>query len=335
MDVIPGSRIADRLGAQVAISSHPIVVNPREGGVREALRTYVREAPGAIERTAGADSQLLGPVLARDRTLPAETQSALRDRAVVAERGRLAGRTAAEVAPRGAIVERSRGPASAAPGREPVTAERWRGTAERGGRSGAVSLDRAAVPGSDRSQPRVAPRADDSWRSRGETPPRERFSSSERAREQSRPASTDGRPSAPPARPSGGSRAESWRSGSGPDTPPARRVIEGAVPGRARESRQENMPGSMGAPPDRGWRTREAPVPRGRDFRSESDPPRERGPAYSAPPPRVERAPAYAPPPRVERAPAYSAPAPRGESRHEGPPPRSAPAPQRERGRHD
>ena len=47
------SRIADRLGSQVAISSHPIVVNPREGGVREAIRTYVREAPRMIERTAG------------------------------------------------------------------------------------------------------------------------------------------------------------------------------------------------------------------------------------------------------------------------------------------
>ena len=101
MDVVPGTRIADRLGAQVAISSRPIVVDPREGGVREALRTYVREAPRTIERTAGVDSERLAPVLARERTLPADTVAALRERAVVAERGRLAGPTAAEIAPRG------------------------------------------------------------------------------------------------------------------------------------------------------------------------------------------------------------------------------------------
>jgi hypothetical protein len=334
MDVIPGSRIADRLGAQVAISSHPIVVNPREGGVREAIRTYVREAPRTIERTASADSPLLAPVLARDRTLPAETQSALRDRAVVADRGRLAGRTASEIAPRGAIADRSRGPASPGTGREPVTAERWRGATDQGGGFGGVSRDRATVLGGDRSQPRVAPRADDSWRSRGEVAPRERSASPDRSREQPRPGSSDRPSAAPPARPSGGSRAESLRSG--PDMPPARRVIEGAVPGRARDPRFESVPRSTGAPPERSWRTREAPMPQSRDYRPESDSPRmERGPAYSAPPPRVERAPAYAPPPRVERAPAPQAQAPRGESRHEGSPPRSAPAPQRERGRHD
>jgi hypothetical protein len=309
MDVIPGSRIGDRLGGQVAISSRPIVVNPRQGGVREALRTYVREAPGMIERTAGADSQRLAPVLARDRTLPTDTQSALRDRAVVAERGRLAGRTAAEIAPRGAIAERSPGFSSTAPGREPVTAERWRGPADRGAGPGFVSRDRAPVAGSDRQQ-RVAPRADDSWRSRGDLAPRERPASPERFRGPSRSDPTEVRPSvAPPAR-SSAPRGESWRSGS--DTPPARRVIEGAVPGRARESRQMQRE-----------RDSSAPAPRV-----------ERPPAY-APPPRVERAPAYSPPPRAERAPAYSAPAPRSEPRHQGPPPRSAPAPHDERGRHN
>jgi FecR protein len=330
LDVIPGSRMTDRLGAQVAISSHPIVVNPREGGVREAIRTYVREAPRTIERTAGPDSQLLGPVLARERSLPADTQSALRDRAVVAERGRLAGRTASEISPRGAIVERARGVASAGTGREAVTAERWRGVPDQGGSPGAASRDRAAVLGGDRAQPRVAPRADDSWRSRGDAASRERSASPERSRDASRPGSTDSRPSgAPPAGPSSGSRAESWRSRD--DTPPARRVIEGAVPGRARDSRFENMPRPAGVPPERGWRTREAPAPRDRDFRSESEAPRtERAPA-----PRAERPPAYAPPPRVERAPASSAPPPRSESRREAPPQRSAPAPQHERGRRD
>ena len=336
MDVIPGSRIADRLGSQVAISSHPIVVNPREGGVREAIRTYVREAPRTIERTAGEDSERMAPVLARDRTLPADTVSALRDRAVVAERGRLAGRTAGELAPRGAMVESSRGVSPSGTAREPVTAERWRAPADRGANAGAVSRERGPVLGNGRPQARVAPRAaaDESWRARGEAAPRQRSVAPERSREPSRSNQTD-RPSvAPPSRPAGPAGAESWRSRS--DTPPARRVIEGAVPGRrAPESRYESLPGS-----DRGWRTRD------REPAYSLPPPRDRGPAYSLPPPRVERAPVYSPPParvdrgpayappaRVERAPAYSAPHPRAESRREGPPPRSAPAPRSERER--
>jgi hypothetical protein len=344
MDVIPGSRIADRLGTQVAITSHPIVVNPREGGVREAIRTYVREAPRTIERTAGPDSERMGPVLARERTLPADTVSALRDRAVVAERGRLEGRTAAEIAPRGTLVERSHG-VSPGTGREPVAAERWRATpADRSGSAGGVSRERAPVLGSDRPLARVAPRAgtDDSWQARGEGAPREKATARERSRDPSRSEET-GRPSvAAPSRPAGPARSESWRSRS--DTPPARRVIEGAVPGRrALESRSERLPRSSGAPSERNWRTREAPIPGGRDFRAEPLPRRiERGPASSPPPPRVERAPAYspppahsdrgpayAPPPRVERAPAYSAPPPRAEPRHEG----SAPVPHPERER--
>lgn len=351
MDVIPGSRIADRLGAQVAISSHPIVVNPREGGVREALRTYVREAPRTIERTAGADSERMGPVLARERTLPADTVSALRDRAVVAERGRLEGRTAAEIAPRGALVERSRG-VSPGTGREPVAAQRWRAApADRGGNAGVVSRERAPVLGGDRPQTRVAPRAgaEESWRGRGEGASRERSIAPERSREPSRSDQTD-RPSvAPPARHARPANGESWRSRS--DMPPARRVIEGAVPGRrGPQSRSESLPRSSGAPSEREWRTREAPMPRSGNFRREPLPPRrmERGPASSPPPPppRVERAPVYSPPPahvdrgpayappaRVERAPAYSAPPPRAEPRHEGPPPRSAPAPHPERER--
>jgi hypothetical protein len=329
MDVIPGSRIADRLGSQVAISSHPIVVNPREGGVREAIRTYVREAPRTIERTAGADSERLAPVLARDRSLPPDTVSALRDRAVVAEHGRLGGRTAGELAPRGAIVEGSRGPSSpgtARTGREPVTSERWRAPSDRGGNAGVVSRERAPVLGNDRPQARVAPRsgADESWRARGEGAPRERSVAPERSREPSRSDQTD-RPSvAPPSRPAGRARGESFRSRS--DTPPARRVIEGAVPGRrAPESRYEGLPRS-----DRDWRTRD----RGPASSPPPPPSRvERAPAYSPPPAHVDRGPAYAPPPRVERAPAYSAPPPRTEPRHEGPPPRSAPAPRSERER--
>ncbi len=315
MDVVAGSRISDRLGSQVAISSHPIVVNPRDGGVREAIRSYVREAPRAIERTASSDSERLAPVLARERTLPPDTLSALRDRAVVADRGRLAGRTAAELAPRGAIAEPSRGPSSSGTDREPVAAERWRSPADRGGNAGVVSRERAPVAGSERPQTRVAPRtgADESWRGRAEGPAREKAIAPERSRE---PGQADRPAASPPARPAGPARTESWRSRS--DMPPARRVIEGAVPGR-----RAPEPGSDSLP----RRTERGPA---------SSPPlprMERAPVYSPPPVRVERAPDNPPPAHVERAPAYSAPPPRAEPRHEGPPPRSAPAPQSERER--
>jgi len=343
MNVVPGTRMADRLGDQVAISSRPIVVNPREGGVREAIRTYVREAPRTIERSAGSDSDRLAPVLARERSLPADTVAALRERAVVAERGRLAGPTAAEVAPRGAVVERSRGGPSVSTGREPVSADRWR-TSERGGSSGMVSRERGPVAGAVQPQTRIVPRsgAEESWRARGNL----------RQREMSRPDRADVRPSIalPPVRPSSPAQSESWRSRS--DMPPARRVIEGAVPERrAPQSRFESMPRGAEAPSDRQSRTRE--VPRGRDFRSEpisreriergpiSLPPPariERAPAYAPPPARIERAPAYAPPPaHVGRGPAPSAPSapppPRAEVRRESPRERSAPAPHAERQR--
>src|SRR5262249_42266928 len=104
MEVIPGSRVADRLGAQVAISSRPIVVSPRGGSTREAIREFVREAPSVIQRTASSDSTHMAPILARERSLPPTTVQALRERAVVAERGRLVGAAASEVAPRGARV---------------------------------------------------------------------------------------------------------------------------------------------------------------------------------------------------------------------------------------
>src|SRR5262249_24716318 len=148
--VIPGSRIGDRLGSQVAISSHPIVVNPRQGGVQEALRTFVREAPRTIERTtAGSGSERLAPVLSRERTLPPDTAAALRERAVVADRGRLSGPAAGELAPRGAIVERSR--ESLAVDRRGLTVER-----------------RTAPDSIVRERETVAPRATvgDGWRGR-------------------------------------------------------------------------------------------------------------------------------------------------------------------------
>ncbi len=336
MDVIPGSRIGGRLGSQVAISSRPIVVNPREGGVQNAIRSFVREAPRTIERTAGPGSDRLAPVLARERTLPADTVSALRERTVVADRGRLSGPAAAELAPRGALVDRSRNLGTLSP-REPVAADRGRGQPDRGattvlpgrGRS-PQTAERSPTIG-ERSQPqsRIAPRqsAEESWRGRV-TRPGEGSSASPRAIPRS--DRIEGAPAAPAP------RSESWRSRS--ELPPARRMVDGAVPQRrAPEARPEIAP-------QRDWRTRDqAPASRGRDFRSEPAPSQrfDRAPGYSMPAPRgrdfrSEPAPSQ----RFERAPGYSMPAPRGRDfrsepappqRFERPPAYSAPAPRMER----
>jgi hypothetical protein len=283
--VIPGSRIGDRLGSSVAITSRPIVVNTREGGTREAIRAFVREAPRTIERAAGPDSTRLAPVLARERVLPADTVEALRERTVVAERGRLAGPAAAEIAPRGAVVERSRTTTAGVTSREAISREtagidRRSLPAERGiAPAEPVVRDRAPVAG---PAARISPRVnEDSWRTRGGAIAGE-------ARE------------APAA------RGDVWRSRS--DVPPAQRVIEGAVPGhRAPEA-------WSGSPRGRESRSVET-APRERVERA----PVEQRPPYSARPPArferpsVERSP-HSPPavrmerPSVERSP-YSPPA--------------------------
>src|SRR5262245_14110901 len=108
MDVIPGSRIGNRLGDSVSVSSRPIVVSARPGQAREAVQSFVREAPRVVGRSGGDDTSRLAPILARERTLPASSVDALRNRAVIAERGRLAGPGAAAIAPRGARVDQSR-----------------------------------------------------------------------------------------------------------------------------------------------------------------------------------------------------------------------------------
>src|SRR4029450_2620783 len=85
----------------------PLVVQTRGGNVRDALREQIREAPRTIERTSGRDSQRLAPVVAREAKPPPASVDALRERAVVAERGRLSGPGAPDLAPRGArIVDR-------------------------------------------------------------------------------------------------------------------------------------------------------------------------------------------------------------------------------------
>jgi len=366
MDVIPGARVAERLGAStVAISSRPIVVNARPGEARSAIQSFVREAPRVIERTASADSSRLAPILARQRTLPASTLQAVEQRAVVVDGGRLAGPGIADVAPRGARVDR--GATLADIGRETsFRTERGRETAgspssERSAR-GIVPVapertERGGRPEADR-----APRAEADWRSRSgarSVEPRGRDSQTE-ARPERSDARTIDRPEARSDRSTveRSPREENWRSRS--DIPPARRVIEGAVPHRRIPEAEPDV-----APRARAWRDREpappsrelrpesrpAPIPRERDFRSESIPPaRESRPEYRpapvprerefrpesgppthesrpeyrpAPVPRESR-PESAPAPRVERAPAPAPPPPppRAESHHAPPPDR-------------
>lgn len=310
MDVIPGSRIADRLGSQVAISSHPIVVNPRGGNINEAIQNHIREAPRSIERVATADATRLSPLLAHERTLPSTTVDALREHTVVADRGRTTtGRGFVEPAPRGGVTDRSHGSADTFRS-DPALTDRGRSVHEAQPRGGAV----------------------EAWRGRGEAP------------------AGVGRPDAPRHQRSEvfespgmtPRHVEDWRSRS--EIPPARRVIDGTLPGRhVPESRIEEAPRREG-PSAHEWRSR--------DFRPEQAPSHierqriERQPAYAPPPahverppaysmPRIERAPVYSPP-RVEHAPVYSGPppqAPRAEvRRHEAPPP-PPPAAHQERGR--
>ena len=385
IDVVPGTRIVDRLGEKLAISSRPIVVTARTGvGVRDSLRDYVREAPRVIERTAGRDAQRLEPVVARDRELPRETVEALRGRMVVAERGRLSGAGAMDLAPRGAtIVERGRGDAqiestkrietdrttgrtvlrdggraTAAPPSSDRTArpesrhmdtrseptESWRGRSnvEQRGRSTAEAPRReSGAPASEswRASPRAtqpkagAPPSSDrtarpesrhmdtrsepseSWRGRSNVEQRGRSTAEAPRRESGAPASESWRASPRATQPKAGAppsshRFESdqrpvqdWRSRG--QVPPARRVIEGAVPGR-----RSPETGNFAPPRSNEFVPREAPSAPRRDA------PRsiERAPAPVQPAPRQQ--PQAAPPP------SHSAP-----SRSYSAPPPSRPAP--------
>jgi hypothetical protein len=255
MDVVPGARIGDRLGGQLAISSLPIVVNGRTGvGVRDALRDYVRDAPAKIQRTADRGvEQRLEPVLARDRDLPRASVDALRDRAVVAERGRLSGPGAADIAPRGAtIVDRGRGGVQVESTTRIETDHTTGRTVIRGAARPTDSADRAARPdlrqsGSDATQ---------AWRSRsGSAQPansqsgrsadasrqssdtnafgresREHWRARSNTNSRTQQDTEAGRGGQRGAQPSNEKSGEDWRSHG--SMPPARRVIEGSVPGR-------------------------------------------------------------------------------------------------------
>ncbi len=265
VDVIPGTRVAGRLGDRLAVSSRPIVVANRAGtGVREALRQYVREAPGTIQRTADRQSQNLEPVLARDRELPRASQDALRNRAVVADRGRLSGPGAADLAPRGAtIVERGRGGVHIESTTRIETDRATGRTVIRGGSRPTDSADRNSKPETRQPEARPAqPRSDamQAWRSRGadqsgraSEAPRQgtdtnvvgresrehwRARPNTTGRTQSDGSSTAGEPDRGNARSPQAQRPDTverdhqdWRS-RGSTMPPARRVIEGSVPGR-------------------------------------------------------------------------------------------------------
>jgi len=162
----------------------------------------------------------MSPILARQEKLPPATMDALRQGVAVADRGRLSGTGVSGFAPRGAAVEQSR--SIPEPSRESV-----------GPRSG------IAPPNGRR----------DSWRS--EQPVLERPSRSDDWRGRSAPAlsqrpASATRSSAETERP-----AQDWRSRS--EVPPARRVIEGAVPGRRSLEAGDGSSSTRDARPARNW----------------------------------------------------------------------------------
>ena len=353
MDVIPGSRIAGRLGNTVAVTSRPMVVSARPGETRQAVQSFIREAPRQIERTASADSKRLAPVLAREPTLSSDTVEAMRGRAVVAERGRLAGPGVADIAPRGTRVDRTRtlemqrgqaGPSETSTyGSDRSSARPTRQAPASGGATN-NELGRSAP---NRIEPRTVIRGDQNGveaRTTDRDTAREQWRATPRTREAQAPAPRESgsdrgtatfdrsREAAPSSRerPSASTQGdwrsqprsvaprdsqpqmmqrstEDWRTRS--TVPPARRVIEGSVPGR-----QVPDSGQMRSDP------RSSSSFGGRDYRSA--PTRD-----------------MAPPSRSESRPQAPSSAPRGEVRSSAPPPsrmgsppqsapRSAPAPQ-------
>ena len=338
LDVVPGNRVVDRLGGELSVSSRPIVLSDRNrGNTRDALRDYVREAPRTIERTSNLqDSQRLAPFLARQRELPDSTVQALRERAVVADRGRISGPGAAEMTAR-APIDRGRVTLQNDT-RRPQGPDRSPGSTVERGRT--VERPETTSPGRQAQQ---RPERSDNWRGQPQARSLETRPQVDRPQSRSRTGSGDlAAPRDPRAqaqrpgtewrmRPSPGSpergtvtrpnpvergARDSWRAR--PDMPPAQRVIEGSVP---RRRSPERDPG-------------DAMQRRGYD-RSRPVDPRDSGRGYSAPSPRDSSPRQYAPrDSSPDRGRSYSPPsrsapresAPRSYDR--GPAPRSAPAPQ-------
>ncbi|HYB54018.1 MAG TPA: hypothetical protein VEG84_09140, partial [Thermoanaerobaculia bacterium] len=223
MDVIAGARMAGRLGQTVAVSSRPVVVPARPGEGREAIQSFVRDAPRTVERTSTGDPGRLSPMLARERTLPASTVEEMRNRAVVVDRGRLTGPGVADIAPRGAPVDRTRSldfrSSPASPAVRPAT-----------DRARDFSTTSASNQGIARSVPN---RVESRTVVRGDQNGVETKSSAAAARDdwRQRSRSLDSQAmQQPPQAATSDRAADDWRSRS--SVPPARRVIEGAVPGR-------------------------------------------------------------------------------------------------------
>jgi hypothetical protein len=310
VDVIPGTRVADRLGNQMSISSRPIVVPSRNGvGLRDSLQNYVREAPRAIDRTTDrATQQSLEPVVARDRELPRSSVETLRNSVAVVDRGRLSGPGASEIAPRGtAVVER--GTNTPMEGANRVEADRSTGRTviRNDGRTAAPTGP--AGPSDTRSFNErglnVRPDATQAWRSRpsgstassarpdsgfrssGDTSSvgrdthenwRTRYGSYAGSRPPSAAGSESGRGYA--RRPDDGM---GWRSHDS-NVPPARRVIEGSVPGR-RTPAESGPPPRQRSPRDEGFSQYESARPSAPPSRSAppSAPPSRSAPSHSAP----------------------------------------------------
>ena len=249
LDVVPGTRVVDRLGSDFSVSSRPIVLADRgRGGVREGLRDYIREAPRVIERTSGRDSERLAPVLARESTLAAR------------HRGRPA-------RPRGRRGARAAlGPRRQRPGSERSGGRRARIRArpdravQRGETGRTVITDRRNLgdrgPGAPSHRPAAAgqpgaeararrPAKDATVRAPRDLAASGRATRAARARLRP-PLPRDGAASRPGRLARGAApRSESFErdasrarpNGAAPTggparVPPARRVIEGAVPGR-------------------------------------------------------------------------------------------------------
>ncbi len=339
LDVIPGTRVVDRLGGNISVSSRPIVLAERGGGnTRDALRDYVREAPRVIERTSNPrDSERLAPFLARERQLPDATVQALRERTVVAQRGRLVGPGASEMTARsggGAVVDRGRVPLQT-DSRRPESFDRSAGAGTERGRV----AERPTRP--EASSPSTGRQPNDTWRGQPqarsfETRPQvdrserqvERSGSEWRGRPEPAPSDrgTTSRQQQPSDRgtisrqqPSGRQAGETWRSR--PDVPPAQRVIEGSVPGRRPVQRDPADGGQRRGYDRQGPASRDGgrqySAPRDSAPRGNSNP--DRGRSYSPP---SGSAPREAAPRSYDRGSApRSAPAPQAA------PPRSAPAP--------
>ncbi|HZI67139.1 MAG TPA: DUF6600 domain-containing protein [Thermoanaerobaculia bacterium] len=356
ISVVSGSRLMQNLGDHIAISPKPIVVGSRGDSLPQALQNYAREMPSRIEKAKGIDSDRLAPVLGRQKALTASTVEALKERAVVAGRGKLGGPGAEALATRGAKVDRGGSVRDflAAPGRDKGSAEResvfardrkgieravpdlagekaerggparsedpatdWRGRgkADKGDRSSPAPVEsvererpgksRGGPEGFDlpregkrieRSAPAPSAPADD-WRGRapakGEGP--SKAPSTERSkpgksfsREENRPLEREdkwrGRPEpsfearpAPAPKRSIEKSSEAWR---GRSEAPAKRVIEGAVPGRRNQEFRDVSPRSKERAPSEDWRS---------------------APRASKASPRLERRPESAPAPREYR----------------------------------